>query len=268
MTDGGANVDVEKILNDFEVDNDEFAMEDYVAFSSGRSAKAPDASALSPLQKAEAREQRLIAVRHRELTSPLQVKRRLRSSAVALRTHSRRHGAGTGAGAAGAGGSGGGGGNQFGSGVGVVRVEAMETISRQLQKNAQFQQHGPGLPTAVSVHSKFIAVGTSRSLVLVFDHFQEVRQVLGNTAEAKDDGPVTAIDVSRGSDYLVCGYCSGRIVLWDIMKGQSLKAISDAHAAPIASLRFWQDRKPCVVSVDTKGLVNKVGAAHAFPNTH
>ncbi len=54
--------------------------------------------------------------------------------------------------------------------------------------------------------------------MLVFDHFQEVRQVLGNTRDAEADGAVTAIDVSPGSDFLICGYQSGRLVLWDIMQ--------------------------------------------------
>ena len=51
----------------------------------------------------------------------------------------------------------------------------MGAISRQLGKNAQYRAHGPGLPRALSVRSKFVAVGTSRGLTLVFDHFQEVR---------------------------------------------------------------------------------------------
>ncbi len=58
------------------------------------------------------------------------------------------------------------------SGSGVVLLERMEGISKQLAKNYQYMQHGPGLPTAVAVHGKFLAVGTSRSLVLLFDHFQ------------------------------------------------------------------------------------------------
>ena len=150
-------------------------------------------------------------------------------------------------------------------------MEALAAISKQLKKNAQFKTHGPGLPTAVSIHSKFIAVGTSRSLVragmcdrpahfgcrprtarltqtsllplpqvLVFDHFQEVRQVLQTSASggAETDGPVTAIDVSRGNDYLVCGYLSGRIVLWDILRGVTLKSTNDMHNSPVSAIKF------------------------------
>ncbi len=64
------------------------------------------------------------------------------------------------------------------------------------------------------------------------------------------DGPITALDVSHGSDFLVCGYHSGRIVLWDTLKGTSLKVIADAHDSPVMSLLFLKDQKPCILSVD------------------
>ena len=79
-----------------------------------------------------------------------------------------------------------------------------------------------------------------RPQVLVFDHFQEVRQVLQTSASggAETDGPVTAIDVSRGNDYLVCGYLSGRIVLWDILRGVTLKSTNDMHNSPVSAIKF------------------------------
>ena len=45
-------------------------------------------------------------------------------------------------------------------------------VREQLRRNAASQQVGPGLPTSIAVHSKFITIGTSRSFVIVFDHFQ------------------------------------------------------------------------------------------------
>ena len=55
---------------------------------------------------------------------------------------------------------------------GHVRMEPLERLSEKLRRNAASLQAGPGLPTSIAVHSKFITIGTSRSLVLVFDHFQ------------------------------------------------------------------------------------------------
>lgn len=59
-----------------------------------------------------------------------------------------------------------------GGGVGVVKMENLEAASRQLARNAAYGKHGPGVCTATGAHSKFIAVGTSRGLILLFDHFQ------------------------------------------------------------------------------------------------
>lgn len=214
----------------------------------------------TPLQIAEAREKQLLSCVGVELVSPLQVKRRLRANARSKALKSRREGLvamkkeqrttkGTeGSPAA----------PSEKKSRGVVKVEPMEAISRQLRKNIEFKEYGPGSPTVVAIHSKFIAIGTSKGLVIIFDHFQNIRQVLGNTNDADGDGPVTAVDVSPGSDYLVCGYQSGRIVLWDMIKGTSLKAVSDAHENPVVSLRFLKDQKPVLVSVDTNGLVNKL----------
>ena len=124
------------------------------------------------------------------------------------------------------------------SSVGTVKVEVKKHISMQLLRNVNSKASGPGIPTAISIHSKFITIGTSRSMVLVFDHFEELHQILKPATRGETDGPVTAIDVSSGSDYLVCGYRSGKVVLWDIMKGTSLKASTDMHMAPITGLRF------------------------------
>ncbi|KAF4324050.1 hypothetical protein BBO99_00002310 [Phytophthora kernoviae] len=215
----------------------------------------------TPLEIAEAREKQLLSCVGVELISPLQVKRRLRAHARSKALKSRHDGVvttkknerkkkiaeGTAVNA-----------NAEKKSTGVVKVEPMEAISRQLRKNIEFKEYGPGSPTVVAIHSKFIATGTSKGLVIIFDHFQNIRQVLGNTNDADSDGPVTAVDVSPGSDYLVCGYQSGRIVLWDMIKGTSLKAVSDAHENPVVSLRFLKDQKPVLVSVDTNGLVNKL----------
>ncbi|KAJ0407353.1 hypothetical protein P43SY_004781 [Pythium insidiosum] len=234
-------------------------------------ASAASAPTRSALEIAEAREKQLLSCVGVELVSPLQAKRRLRATARAKRqssataTATQKHQptpktaakkkkktkltleAANGSAAA-----------ASSSSSSVVKVQAMDAISRQLQKNLEFKEHGPGSPTVVAIHSKFIAIGTSKGLVLIFDHFQNIRQVLGNTNDADSDGPVTAIDVSPGSDYLVCGYQSGRLVLWDMIKGTSLKAVSDAHEHPVVSLRFLKDQKPVLVSVDTNGVLNKI----------
>jgi vacuolar protein sorting-associated protein 8 len=147
------------------------------------------------VELAEAREQKFMRSGNRDVMSPLQVRLRLRlrggrGRGPALRAwpaclqvkrrmrpKSQKSDASTAS--------------------GRVRTEVVDAITKQLVKNAQYVSHGPGVPTAISIHPKFIAIGTKRGLVLLFDHYHEVRNVLGNTAEAETDGAVTSLDVSK-----------------------------------------------------------------------
>ena len=65
---------------------------------------------------------------------------------------------------------------------GALKVEQLKTASRQLAANARRPELGPGAPAALGASPKFVALGTSRGLALVFDHFQEVRRVLGTAS--------------------------------------------------------------------------------------
>jgi len=202
---------------------------------------APRQSAKSRLEMAENREQRLLKLGVSETLTPLQGKRRGSTRTISAA-------AGTGSGER----------QSDGHSSGVV-LSDMQAISRQLEKNSTVQyQHSPGLPTAVATHSKFLAIGTDRCLVLLFDHFQEVRQILGNTADAETDGAVTSVDISPNGECLVSGLASGKIVLWDLIKGVALRALPEAHASPIMAVRFYHEKDPSIVSVDTRGCVNKV----------
>lgn len=148
-------------------------------------ANAAGAHFRSPLEIAEAREKQLLSCVGVELISPLQVKRRLRANARTKNVNSKKKdgsskqkakkkiiavtsadGSATD--------------KKQGKSTGVVKVQAMDAISRQLRKNIEFKEFGPGSPTVVAIHSKFIAIGTSKGLVIIFDHFQNVRICYGS----------------------------------------------------------------------------------------
>ncbi|CAM9616752.1 unnamed protein product [Phaeothamnion confervicola] len=118
------------------------------------------------------------------------------------------------------------------------------------------RQHGPGLPTALAVQAKFIALGTSRGLVLLFDHFHEIRT--GSGGGGNGDGGVTSLDMCAASDMLVVGYQSGRVALWNFMQGVLLKTVVDAHESPIVTVRCCHPSEPQVVTADARGVVNKI----------
>jgi hypothetical protein len=186
----------------------------------------------SPLSLAEARERRSLRVVRADAISPLQVKRRMRSSGSRS----------------------------------SVRIETLDQISRHLARNvAQAHQDSSGaragVPTCLGLHPKFIAIGTSRGLILLFDHFQEIRHALGaHELQTAPDAGIACVDMaSRGGDFLISCNMSGRIVLWDYIKGIILKAIPDLHAAHLTHLRLLVGSSGVTaVTADEAGVVNKV----------
>eukprot|EP00903_Cladosiphon_okamuranus_P007783 g7532.t1 len=226
------------------------------------------------LRKAETAELRLLRGGNREMISPLQVKRRMRAPPPPPPPGQPSAGF-QGIGGGGVGGAG---------GVGVVRMENLDAASRQLARNAAYGKHGPGVCTAAAAHSKFIAVGTSRGLILLFDHFQEIRHVLGSAGGGGADGtpvddPVTSLDMFVGSDYLVAGHGSGQVFLWDYLRGVVLKAVVDVHSSAVVSVRCFVQggsggsgagrggvggggsggsSDPAAITADVEGVVNKM----------
>jgi hypothetical protein len=150
-----------------------------------------------------------------------------------------------------------------------------------------------GLPTALAISSKFIAVGTQRGVIKVYDLYEQLKICLGedkNVVAATgitsaggsgserttgDDwasltGSVTSIDLSPNGDYLLAGYGTGKIILWDIIKGSMLNSAMDLHSSSIASVRLnaipiaamgggrQSEKEIGAVSVDANGIVNKL----------
>lgn len=178
----------------------------------------------------------------------------------------------------------------------VVSLDVMDNISASLERNAQFEQHGPGLPTSITVFETGIIVGTSRSLVLVFDDEQRCTRILckGRAFDKVDTalkfslssdsnfGPVSSMDAAasgvNGHNLLAIGYARGRVEIWDLTRFSLLRHLSDgpnAHTCAVCSLRFVgvggsqssrfdlgagpaAPRKPyaTLVSADTSGVVN------------
>jgi hypothetical protein len=152
-----------------------------------------------------------------------------------------------------------------------LKCLCMDTLSSQLSRNAQFRQHGPGTATVVQITSKFISVGTTRGLVLLFDHSQEMRQVIGSSAPAtsRNSNPVTALDVTASGDVIVCGYNNGEIIAWETTKGSVVKKISDLHTCAVVRLCIVYgvgevatnltgvSSEYTIVSADNKGVVHK-----------
>lgn len=161
-----------------------------------------------------------------------------------------------------------------------LKCNNLETISSQLCRNAKFKQHGPGVASVVKINSKYIAIGTSRGLILLFDSItQEMKQVLGShITNIANNAPtpvlaITAIDVSISGDFIVCGNENGEIFIWDVLKGAIVKRISDIHTSKIFYVNIVYrigdkintslnntlgvNSDMSLISIDNKGMVNR-----------
>lgn len=224
------------------------------------------------LHSAELYEHRLLKPNNRNLVSPLTVKRRMKPK-VTLKSKSRmsQPAAST---------------QQpqsqprFGFSGGIIQVKSMADLSTHIVKSNARQnvhqrdfQEQAGLPTTMAVNSKFIAVGTQHGEVWIFDLFEQLKMTLGAEESTTGVGnnkkvhAVTSIDLPLHGDYLLAGYGSGAIVLWDVIKGVVLKGMYDLHSSPITSVRLTSfpiaysggnDSDIGAVSVDASGLVSKI----------
>jgi len=136
----------------------------------------------------------------------------------------------------------------------VVRLEKLPKTSAQMS-NPQMQTDA-GRPTCLTVRSRFLVIGTDLGLVMVFDHFQVLKNLLGSLKVKR--GAVSSLDVSMPSgEWLVVGHSDGTIVLYDILQGTQLKEIKGVHTLAVVFTHFLPGA-PTVVTVDVRGTANKV----------
>ncbi len=160
---------------------------------------------------------------------------------------------------------------------GVISMKKMQSTSKSLVERCRATEGDDNLPTAVGINSRFVAIGTQTGAILVYDHFEVLRQILGGSKpmtgapdnsggdasfNPKNSGAVTTLDLSLvQGEFLAAGYTRGSVVLWDIIKGVPLKNVVESsntqYPSPIVSVRFFSaDLK--LVMVDAGGLVNKL----------
>ncbi|KAJ3084579.1 Vacuolar protein sorting-associated protein 8 [Rhizoclosmatium hyalinum] len=114
----------------------------------------------------------------------------------------------------------------FGGGISetndVFKWTLLGTLSKDLFSNSTIQKFGS--PTVFTV-AGVIAIGTSRSMILVYELSQNMKVVLGDLATATDFGAVTSLAISLDHSKIASGYACGAIILWDIVQKKALKTI-------------------------------------------
>ena len=214
------------------------------------SSSSPEEISQRQLNQAMAYERKLLKAGHREIVSPLMVKRRLKPKVELAPRKSGKKSTST-SGAA------------YFNFSGVVENRVQNEISASLLKHSKKEtaKVHTGLPTCLAFTSRFIAVGTQLGIILLYDLFGSLRQRLGASAEddnlgARKAGSITSLDLNHTGDCCCAGYKSGLVVLWDTIRGIILRKVDDQHPSPITAVRFLMDLK--VVTVDAAGLVNKL----------
>ncbi|KAJ9615309.1 Vacuolar protein sorting-associated protein 8 [Cladophialophora chaetospira] len=125
-----------------------------------------------------------------------------------------------------------------------------------------------GSPTCLAVAEQMV-LGTSRGIVLVFDHLQNPRATIGSGTKAAESGPVTSLAISADHTTIAVGHASGHIFTWEIARpsrpflhiqpldvSQPQARRGDGHIVGSAVLHigFLGYRHTALVSADDKGM--------------
>lgn len=125
-----------------------------------------------------------------------------------------------------------------------------------------------GNPTCLAVTDQ-IVVGTSKGLILVFDHHQTNKATIGLGTKAAEAGAVTALAISADHTAIAAGHASGNVFIWEVSrparpfmqisaldasKPEARKADGHLDGSAVLHVGFLGYRRTALVSADDKGM--------------
>ncbi|KIW22755.1 uncharacterized protein PV07_11021 [Cladophialophora immunda] len=125
-----------------------------------------------------------------------------------------------------------------------------------------------GSPTCLAVSDQLV-LGTSKGIVLVFDHHQNHKAIIGSGTKAAESGAVTALAISADHTTIAVGHETGHIFTWELARpsrpflhiqpievSQPQARRGDGHVSDSAVLHigFLGYRHTALVSADDKGM--------------
>ncbi|KAG7553417.1 Zinc finger RING-type [Arabidopsis thaliana x Arabidopsis arenosa] len=151
--------------------------------------------------------------------------------------------------------------------LGYFDVDADNVISRTISSQAFKRDHGS--PQVLAVHLNYIAVGTSKGVIVVIpskyssdtaDQMESKMIWLGLQGE-RSQSPVTSVCFNQIGSLLLAGYGDGHVTVWDMQRASIAKVITE-HTAPVVYAFFLgRDSQGSrifkVITSDTKGVVFK-----------
>ena len=148
----------------------------------------------------------------------------------------------------------------------VIRWTKLKKLSGQLF--SEIGKRNFGFPTSVAVTDQ-IVIGTSRGMVLIFDHQQNHKAIIGAGTKAVESGPVTSLTISADHTTIAAGHATGHIFSWEVSKpgrpflhippvenakAQARKGDGHIEGSVVAHIGFLGYRRTAIVSADDKGM--------------
>ncbi|ETN37395.1 uncharacterized protein HMPREF1541_08386 [Cyphellophora europaea CBS 101466] len=148
----------------------------------------------------------------------------------------------------------------------VIRWSKLRKLSGQAF--SEVGKRNFGFPTCMAVTDSMV-VGTSRGMILVFDHQQNNKAVIGAGTKAVECGAVTSLAISADHTTVAAGHATGHLFTWEIARparpflhippidaSQPQARRGDGHVEGSAVIHagFLGYRRTALVSADDKGM--------------
>ncbi|KIW21267.1 hypothetical protein PV08_01847 [Exophiala spinifera] len=125
-----------------------------------------------------------------------------------------------------------------------------------------------GNPTCLAVADQ-VVIGTSKGIVLVFDHQQNHKAIIGSGTKASESGAVTALAISADHTTIAVGHTTGHIFTWELARSsrpflhilpidnslpQGRRGDGHIIGSTVLHIGFLGYRHTALVSADDKGM--------------
>ncbi|RMD39904.1 hypothetical protein DV735_g5225, partial [Chaetothyriales sp. CBS 134920] len=148
----------------------------------------------------------------------------------------------------------------------VIRWHKLSRITAQVFSETAKRNFGH--PTCIAV-TDTIVIGTSKGLILVFDHQQVHKTIIGPGTKAVEHGAISALAISTDHSTVAAGHATGHIFTWeigrptkpflaippiDISLPQGRRAEGHVSGCAVVHIGFLGYRRTALVSADDRGM--------------
>lgn len=148
----------------------------------------------------------------------------------------------------------------------VIRWSKFKRITGQAF--SEIGRRNFGSPTCLAVADQLV-MGTSKGIVLVFDHQQNHKAIIGSGTKAAESGAVTSLALSADHTTIAVGHVTGHIFTWELARptrpflhiqpidaSQPQARRGDGHitGSSVLHIGFLGYRHTALVSADDKGM--------------